>query len=101
LVPFLYQGGVPGLESILSLKQPLAERAARLLREGIQAGRWQRELPAERQAGCATWALPATRCADALASLTREGWVEPACRPAGGASRAGPAAARRGGRSCC
>ncbi len=94
MVPFLYHGGVPGLESILSLKQPLAERAARLLREGIQAGRWQRELPAERQL-VRDLGIARNTLRDALASLTREGWVEPACRPArrriaGGARRRAP-----------
>lgn len=73
-----------------SLKQPLSERAAQLLRDDIRAGRWKRELPAER--GLARdLGIARSTLRDALAILAREGWIEsrgvPARRRVRGAAR--------------
>lgn len=77
-----------------SLKQPLAERAAAVLQEGIRTGRWQRELPSERQL-VRDLGIARNTLRDALATLTREDWIEPARPPArrriqGGARRKAP-----------
>ena len=68
-------GGMDAPPRTPALKRPLSERAAQLLRDEIRAGRWGRELPAER--GLARdLGIARSTLRDALAILAREGWVE-------------------------